>query len=234
MMSNIIETVLLSLTLVLSIVAYAAIMSRILPEFVLRVSYNFTPLLGRGLKKFTYPDGRAVVYEAQPSVRKYVERYALFTLDGFKYLQLMLGSGVLDYSATVLMIDNRNKVIDTLAVSEVTGGAIKSRQIRLHDRTSYVAISVSRVNGSGLAEPKYAYTKLIWIAAYFVLAATASFMLFWHMHYTASEIFRIFGGVMPGRIGLSFFVAPSLLIGASTLGVLLGSRMKKGIRVGLK
>lgn len=228
------ETVLLSLTLVLSIVAYAVIMSRILPQLVLRVSYSFDKLLGRGLKKFTYPEGRAVVYEAQPSVRKYVERYALFTLDGFKYVQLMLGRGVRDYSATVLMIDNRNRVIDTVTVSETTGGALKSRPIRLHDRTSYIALSVSRVNGSALAEPKYAYTKLLWIAAYFILAAAASFMLFWHMHYTASEIFRIFGGKMPERIGLSFFVAPSVLIGVSTLGVLLGSRMKKGIRVGLR
>ena len=131
-----------------------------------------------------------------------------------------------------MMLDNKNRVLGTLAVRETTGGALKSRSIRLHDATSYVALSVSSVNGNALTEPKYAYTRVIWMAVYFVLASAISYLLFWYMHHTASEIFRMFGSRMPRRIGVSFFVLPSLLIGLSSLGVLLRGRYKNDIRMG--
>lgn len=233
-MTNILETVLLSLALAVGFVVYAVLMSSVLPRFVLRVSYRVQPILGRGLKKFTYPDGRAVLYESRPAVRKYVPRYVLYTVDGFKYVQLLLGQGVESYHARIVMVNNKNRVIGMIELSEITGGASKSRSVRLDDRTSYVAVSVSRVNGENISEPKFAYTSCLWIAVYLVCAAALSFLMFRQMYCTADEIFAIFGAAMPSRLDLSFFFIPSLLIGITSVGVLLRARMKKGIGVALK
>ena len=233
-MTEILQTVLLSLALIAGIVTYAVLTSSVMPRFVFRVSYRIQPILGRGLKKFTYPDGRAVLYEPRPAVRKYVPRYVLYTVDGFKYVQLMLGRGVESYCAHVVMLDNKNRVIGMMELSEITGGASKSRSVRVDDRTSYVAVSVSRVNGENISEPKFAYTSCLWIAVYLACAVLLSFLMFWQMYYTADEIFGIFGAKMPSRLDLSFFFIPSLLIGLVSVGAILFGRMKKGIGVAFK
>ena len=62
----------------ITFIAYVYLLSEILPKYILRINFNVDTYIGRGLEKFVYPEGRAVTYEATPSVRKFVKKYILF------------------------------------------------------------------------------------------------------------------------------------------------------------
>ena len=227
------ELVVYILLLPFTFALYAFVMSSIFPKYLLRISYNVTKILGRGLKKFVYPEGRAVLYEAQPDIRKYIERYALFTSEGFKYIQLTIARGVKNYKASVVMLDNRNKVIDVLVLSETTSGSSLSRPTRIHGDTSYVAVSLSEVNGISLKSSAFAMTKLREILIYFAAVCVLSFLVIFHIYLTVESAFETLDMKM-NEISALFFIVPPIIIGISSLAVLLFARAKNGIKVVLK
>ncbi len=217
----------------ITVAVYALIMSSVFPKHLLKISYDVSPIMGRGLKKFTYPEGRAVLYEAQPEIRKYVERYALFTLEGYKYLQLAIGAGVRSYSASIVMLNNKDKVIDVISLVESTGGARKSRPVRLHGDTSYVAISLTSVNGIAEPSPVFAMTKLREIISYFVASAVLSFLVILQGNFTVNEVFSEFD-IKAASVSPMVLIIPSLLIALLSLTVHLVARAKNGIKVVLR
>ena len=212
---------------------YALFMSSVFPKYLLKISYDIEPILGRGLKKFTYPEGRAVLYEAQPDIRKFIEKYVLFTLEGYKYLQLSIGSGVKSYTASIVMLNNKNRVIDVITLTESTGGASKSRPVRLHGETSYVAISLTSVNGVSLPSPVFAMTRLREILAYFAATFLLSLLVILEIAFVIREFFDLFELEM-ASLGAAVYVVPPLLIALLSLSILLVARAKNGMKVVLK
>ena len=217
----------------ISLAVYAVVMSSLFPKYLLKISYDVTPIMGRGLKKFVYPEGRAVLYEAQPSIRKYVDRYALFTLEGYKYLQLSIGAGVRSYSASIVMLNNKHKVIDVLLLTESTGGAKKSRPVRLHGDTSYVAVTLTSVNGIEEPSPVFAMTKLGEMIKYFLASAALSLLVMLQISFTVNECFDEFG-VEAASVSSAILILPALLIAILTLAVHLVARAKNGIKVAIR
>ena len=218
------------LLMIISFVGYGFLMSNIFPKYLLKITYDLRPILGRGLKKFKYPDGRAVLYESHPEIRKYVERYALFTLDGYKYVQFTIGSGVRSFAASVIMLDNKDKVIDVLLVNE-TARAAFSRPFKIHEKTSYVAISLSSVNDMPIPSPTYASTKLREILIYFFSTFILSFFLLLQMNFTVRKTVAFFSPSTPYNTSILLLLIPSILIGLSSLAALLLARIKNGIKV---
>ena len=225
------EVIIYILLMIISFVAYGFLMSNIFPKYLLKISYDVRPILGRGLKKFKYPDGRAVLYESRPEIRKYVERYALFTLEGYKYVQFTVGAGVKSFAASVIMLNNNDKVIDVLLVNETATGSALSRPFKLHDKTSYVAIALSNVNDTPIPTPTYAMTKMREILIYFFATFILSFFLLLQMNFTVREAFAFFSPDTPYNASALFPLIPSILIGLTSLASLLLARIKNGIKV---
>ena len=148
-MEKIIEITFLAILYVLSFGVSMWLIANHIPKHVMKIGYSVSDKLGRGLKKIVYPDGRAVVYEPHPAVRKYVNKYLLFTMDGYKYLQSKVGAGVKSYTASIVVFDNRNRVIDNFDISEVVGSSL-THPVRLHHKTSHVAYVLTSVNGKAL------------------------------------------------------------------------------------
>lgn len=217
----------------ITLAIYAFVMSSLFPKHLLKISYDVSPIMGRGLKKFVYPEGRAVLYEAQPDIRKYVERYALFTLEGYKYLQLTIGSGVKSYTASIVMLNNKNRVLDVISLSETTSGALRSRPTRIHGETSYVAISMTSVNGVELDSPAFAMTRLREILVYFIATALLSLLVIFEMFFTVNEIFDALE-LEAASFNTLILVLPALLIALLSLTIHLVARAKNGIKVVLK
>ena len=224
------EVVLLLILYLLSFTACIGLMIDIIPRYLLKVNYSVSGRMGRGLKKMVYPNGRAVVYEPHPSVRKYVNKYLLFTLDGYKYIQSKIGAGVNRYTASVVCFDSRNAVIDVLDITESVASAL-SIPVRLHHKTSHVAYVLTSVNGKTLSDSNFMTVKLTDAPRYIIAASATIFLHFMHALATVKRIVILIDGYIVPSVGNAFFIIPSIIVAAICFGVTIAKRAKKGIKV---
>lgn len=221
--------------LVAMLVLYIIVMNAVLPRVFMKMKSDTAQNLGRGLKRYTYPSGRGIVYEPHPSVRKYVEKYALFTNDGYKYLQCRTGKDVSKISYSVVMIDRHDAVIDVLDVSETPKAGKKTAPLLLHQDTSYVALEIKSVNGYGIRNRGMFYYSLPLTVAYFLVTTLVSFA-------TVTFGAMMFESAIQGLLGVKYVLYSesaiyfwfSLGIGAFSLFITLLRGRRKGIGVRLK
>jgi hypothetical protein len=110
------------------------------PRLIMRPTCDAASISDRGLKKYTYEDGRGVLYEPEIAARKYIKQYLLFTKDGAKYIKCYVGEHVRHVKYDVLVFDNKNKLIDVIAVNEVVRGSSMTKSLALPASTSYVSL----------------------------------------------------------------------------------------------
>lgn len=227
------EIAVLALLCLASFSLYMFLIASVIPKRLLKITYDAKEHLGRGLEKFVYPDGRAVTYEPHPSIRKYVKKYALFTLDGYKYIQLCVADTVKSYSARIVSFDNRSRAIDNVDIFENLNSASSSRPLRLHGRTSYVAFVLTEVNGKKQYAAPYMKTELRSILYYFAATFAATFLEVLHIMLTLDSVAVLTDGPSV-EVKSSFLLLTALIVGVGCLAVTLVGRIKKGIRVVLK
>lgn len=162
--------------LVASLVCFVIIIKTLIPSLTLNAHYSIDRLLGRGLKKYKYPTGRAVVYEPHPSVRKYLNKYILFVNDGYKYLRCRFDAGVKSVRFEVMMFSSTDKHIDTLRINAKIGADLESKNILLHHRTSYVALKIETINDHEIPVSSCGYYTAGQLSAYFFLVALSIFV----------------------------------------------------------
>lgn len=217
----------------IGMIAYAEIMRVLLPRLFMKPQFRVDGKLGRGLDKYKYPTGRAVVYEPDPAIRKYINKYALFTNDGYKYIKLKLDRYVRTLVYSVVMFNNKGKIVDVIDVSENAGVDVESKSILLHHDTSYVAFALKAVNGQPYgAEQTFAYRTALNIALY---AASVSVLTFLSMLFTVWSFGRglyeiSYGEIPEVALEASAFVLPALAVGALATAILLLHGVKRGIR----
>ena len=149
-MERIIKIILLITIMMASITLFFVLLKVILPKLFLKIEYSVENCLGRGVKKYTYPNGRAVLYEPHPKYRKFVNKYMLFTSDGYKYLKCCLDKGVKNIKLSVVMFDNRGRALDSIVVTCEMQDGLETQAILLHQSTSYVSLQVDNVNNVNL------------------------------------------------------------------------------------
>lgn len=147
MIDSIIAPIGFSALLVLSIIAYVFIAGTVLPRWFLSAEFCGGAARDRGLKKYTFPGGRAVTYEPYPALRDYVKRYVLFVKDGAKYIRCSLAREVSFIVYDIAVFDHVGKMIDVIRVNERIESVGVSRSVKLPGNTSYVSLSLRRVNG---------------------------------------------------------------------------------------
>lgn len=231
-MNIVIHSISAAMLLIASLVAFVVIIRAVLPAFLLKLGCSLGKGVGRGYRKFSYPGGRAVAYEPHPSVRKYVNRYLLFVNDGYKYFKCRVDKGVKHLKYTVIMLNNKDKVIDTVEVEENIGDGIDGGNVLLHPDTSYVALSVNEANGISVKPQSVSYFSLARLAIYFAAVTLLSFAELLIATSCIEKFMRlVFSMLLPisGFAGRYFLWA--LLIAACSLSVLLLYCKRKGIRV---
>ena len=101
----------------------------------------------RGVRRVRFPEGRGIVCEPHPSVRRYVPRYALFTRDGQKYIRLSVHEKTAYIRCDVVLFNNRGRLIEVLEISERLTSEGTTRPVRLPDRTAYACVIPRQVDG---------------------------------------------------------------------------------------
>ena len=210
-----------------SICLYAICVAKIFPKFILKRRYAIKENLGRGLKKFLAPEGRAVVYEPHPSVRKYIKKFFIAEQNGYKYLECNIDSEVDKIRYTVMMMNNKNELIDVLEVQDYTKNTIVTHPIYLHPDTSYVSIAVESVNGEVLSDTSSSYYRVKDIGSYALAVFASSF--FELLMFSVCANIAIHGySATPGIIPLLLY---SLLIGAASAIIFICHCNKKNVKV---
>ncbi len=178
-MNKVIQMVLASVVIIFAIAAYVFIIKNVLPRFVIKRRYFCDENLGRGLKKYKSENGRAVVYEPHPSIRKYIKQYALISDGGYKYLECSLDSGVNHIVYNVVMLDRNDKILDVIEVMEFTAKRQLSQMVYLHPDTSYIALTVSAANGERIPSGDISYYRRKDVILFGAAVALLTFALSW-------------------------------------------------------
>ncbi len=217
------------LTTLILLIVYFALMTFALPR-VLRVRYCCNQDLGRGVKRFVFEGGRGVLCEPHPAYRKYVPLYTVICREGYKLLQLKLDATVRTIAYKVVMFNNGDKVIDALSVKESLTEQKLSKQVLLHEETSYVALIVESVNGMPVKNHTYRYFRLLDLLLYVCACAATSFAMFATLCWAGNSVaayLRV--SQFMGKASVYFW--PSVLIGALIGLVVFLHAKKKGIGV---
>ncbi|MBQ7375344.1 MAG: hypothetical protein IJW52_00470 [Clostridia bacterium] len=115
---------------------------------LLNVKRHGAPILrDRGIKKFTYPEGRSVVYEPAGFDNRFLKKYMLFVRDENKYLKCLFADRVRSAYCELFVFDNQNRLIKTVDLFLEPNGDRYSDAIALPTATSHVSILVMKVNG---------------------------------------------------------------------------------------
>lgn len=137
-MELIIAYVAKSLVLVMSMILYIYLFSRVVPRFIMKLKMVKENTRDRGLKRFVYPNGRCILYETELSARRYVGAYALYTEDGYKYIRCKVADDVSLLKYDVYAFDNHDNIIDIIEVTETVDNDRYTSALSLPPDTSYV------------------------------------------------------------------------------------------------
>ena len=134
------------LLLFISMILYIYLFSSVIPNFIMKLRVKGENTCDRGLKRFTYPNGRCVLYETELGVREYVSSYALYTEDGYKYIKCKAAPYVSALRYDIYAFNVNNKLIDVIGVSEVLGKDCYTESVALPPETSYVRLVLRRAD----------------------------------------------------------------------------------------
>ena len=231
-MEQILDAVAYGLLIIVSLVAFAALLRFVVPTFVLKVRHSVDKSLGRGLKTYKYPTGRAVLYEPHPSLRKYVNEYLLFVNDGYKYFKCTVDNAVKRLDLEIIMLNNKNEVVDVLRASSLIDASSTSPDILLHPDTSYVALNVEMVNGAEVKRLTRSYYTLLQIGIYFSIVFTLALLELNAVSALTVGIFKIILGIKSVSVStaLAYFTSSFMIAALATL-IVVSRGYKKGIEV---
>ena len=132
--------------LIASMVLYVYLFYSIVPRFIMKLSCKKENTRDRGIKKFKYPNGRAVLYEPEFAVRDFITNYVLYTEDGYKYIKCKVASHVNALKYDVYAFDNKDDLIDIVNVLEIVANNEFTDSVLLPPETSYVRLVLRRAN----------------------------------------------------------------------------------------
>ena len=141
---------------VCSLILYVFFASRILPELLLKPRYNRAADGDRGVRRFVFEEGRAVLYEPCGRYRPYLKQYILSVQGEKKYVRCQFGGHVHAAVYDIIVFAGDGSVIDTVTVRERIFFARKqiSRAVLLPEETAYVKLVLRAVNGSAVGGEK--------------------------------------------------------------------------------
>lgn len=142
----IVKAIGIAIVLIASIILFIALVSRVLPYLLLRPGFRAENVSDRGLKKYVFEGGRAIVYRPSEQNSKYVKQYILSSHGGEKYLKCMVDEGVHSIEFDVAVFDSADKMTDVITVRDKIRCEGVSEGVLLPYDAAYVQVIVRTVN----------------------------------------------------------------------------------------
>lgn len=169
---NLENYIMITILLLLYIIVCILIAGWLLPRLFIRPDYKGLASHDRGLKRYTFDEGRAIVYEPVEESKKYVDQYIVSMNNGEKFLKCKVADGVRSIEYDVIAFNSRDKALDVLAVADrVSKKKELTSAVSLPTETAYISLLVKRVNGVRVTKKPTVYYSGVKLSAYVVLSA---------------------------------------------------------------
>ena len=133
--------------LIISLFLYVFVISCILPKLLLTVRGRAQDVRDRGIKKYVFEQGRAIVYEPALGERKYMPQYILSDHCGDRFLKCKLDKRIKTIKYRVVAYDANDGMLTALDVAQRITKLGMTAAVSLPDRTAYVCVAVQEING---------------------------------------------------------------------------------------
>lgn len=147
MVGTILSYVAQGVFLLISLILYVLLISCVLPRLLLTVTVDPADVRDRGIKKYLFKNGRAIVYEPAIEARRYIQQYILSDHNGERFLKCKLDSRVRALKYRVVAFSADDSMLTVVDVEEPVYDAGISKAVPLPINTAYVSICVHEVNG---------------------------------------------------------------------------------------
>ncbi len=147
MIDNIILVVEKCLISLFAVIGYFYLVCSFIPHLTLRPVWRRAAGRARGLMRVSFDAGRGVVYETDPHVRRYMQKYALVLSDGYKFLQCCINPQIHYLRYDVATFDRGGKLLDIVRVCERPTEPGLTRRLPLPSETSHAYVILRCVDG---------------------------------------------------------------------------------------
>lgn len=154
---------------IMSIKLYVFLAAQIWPSMFLRPQYRSSVEGDRGIKRYVFRGGKAILYEPCLMYRKHLKQYILSENGKEKYIKCQFSPSVYYVVYDVVAFDSLDRVIDTVRVREdiLSSRHHVSKASMLPEHTAYVKVVLRAVNHA-VAESE----KLFYVSAFSVIGFT--------------------------------------------------------------
>ena len=176
MLDSVVSYLARSLMLIAGFYLYVFLMSYILPR-VLLCRGKISPT-DRGLKKYSFSEGRAIVYQPTNAVSPYISQYILSSIQGEKYIQCKIDESITALKYEVQAFDHRHKLMHTVEIEEKEIQNKGYTQLaRLNAETSYVNVVLRSVNQTPIRNDNISLIGWIFIGVFVARAVVSTLIM---------------------------------------------------------
>ena len=181
------------LLILMALAAYLYLVISVYPRLIMRATWRARhkgeATGDRGVRKLTFPDGRAIVYEPVLSARRFLRRYALIKRDGCTYIQCRIHERIALIRYDVATFDRRGRLLDVVSVREWISDPGHTSLVRLPRETAYASVTLRKADAMYAGREKTLGYSPIGMAVYAALTAVTAVALDIVLHKSLSEIF---------------------------------------------
>ena len=163
-----------AIILITSLFAYVYMVACVLPNYLIRPEYNNEKIRDRGIKKYIFDKGRAIVYDPAISVKEYIDQYVLFDDGEKRFLQCKVNEAVYSVNLRILTFDAFDKPLGVFVAKDVTASKNTTGIIELPIETSYVSIEVAEINNKRVNMESAVYFSVIKLGLFCLLTTAAT------------------------------------------------------------
>lgn len=134
----------------MAVAAYLYLVTVIYPWLYRRLMWQTrsrrTATSDRGIRRVSFLEGYAIVYEPAPAYRRFIRRYALFCMEGCTYIRCLIHPSIAHIRYEVAAFDARGRLLDVVCVSELVAEAGQTCPVRLPRHTAYACVTLCKAD----------------------------------------------------------------------------------------
>lgn len=202
--------------IIICCVLYVFFVSKILPALFLSPKNKNISATDRGIKKYVFHGGRAIVYTPDVKTKKYINQYILSDNNGERFLKCKFDNRIVTALYEVIVFDSSDKVIDTIRVYDTPDCREIARAVPLPITAAYVKLSVVEVNHKNVSVQTGSSISLMSYLSYIVLTIAATIAISLLFNAATAHVADLTIGYTEkfGGLGIAFPIVSALIVSA--------------------
>ena len=214
-----------------SLIIFVFLTAYVLPSFLMKPQFEKLAVRDRGIKRYTFPNGRAISYRPDCNIEKYIPKYALLCIDGKKYIKCKLDPRVTSFSLDIIVFNCKNNPTRVISVAQPVEIRGEARSVMLPEETSFVSLRLTEVNGRALPEEQTLFYPPVNLGVLFAAVTACTVIEAFVLKAVCLQIAKLllprFAELISFGFGPTFM--SSLLLGAALAAITVLSHKIKGV-----